>query len=51
MRNLEERQLEQLSLSEKQEELEKKVNEDVSRIVALKASLTEGGDGVDKLEQ
>lgn len=39
-----------LSLNEAKEDAQKKLDEDVSKIVALKAELTEAGDNMETLE-
>ena len=39
-----------LSLNEQKEEGQKKLDQDVSKIVALKAQLTEAGDNMEQLE-
>ena len=50
MQSLEQRQEEMLSLNESKEEGQKKLDQDVSKIVALKAQLTEAGDNMEQLE-
>ena len=39
-----------LSLNEQKEEGQKKLDQDVSKIVTLKAQLTEAGDNMEQLE-
>ena len=50
MRNLEELQEDIIGLSETKEEISQRIKDDLSKIVALKEKLTQGGDGMDKLE-
>ena len=50
MRVLEEHQEEMLALREAREGLAKKINEDVSKIVAQKANMTEDGNRTEELE-
>ena len=39
-----------LTLNDNKENLQKKIDEDVSKIVAMKAELTEGGDNMEQLD-
>lgn len=39
-----------ITLNEAKEKLQKQIDEDLSKIVELKATLTEGGDGMEVLE-
>ena len=50
MQLLEERQEAVITLNEAKEKLQKQIDEDLSKIVELKATLTEGGDGMEVLE-
>ena len=51
MKNLEERQEEIITLNEAKDEAQTKIDEDISKIVALRTQLTEGGDNMETLEQ
>ena len=50
MRALEERQEELISLNEQKDVWQKKLDEDVSKIVELKANLSEGTENMEQLE-
>ena len=50
MKVLEERQDELISLNESKDEWQKKIDEDVSKIVQLKANLSEGTENMEQLE-
>ena len=51
MKTLEERQEEIITLNEAKDEAQNKIDEDISKIVALRTQLTEGGDNMETLEQ
>ena len=50
MRQMEERQEDLISLTEKRDQTNQKISDDLGKIVALKAMLTEGGDSMENLE-
>ena len=50
MRNLEEGQEEMISLNEQKDQQQKKIGDDLTKIVASKAKLTEGGENMETLE-
>lgn len=50
IRTLEEGQEEMIGLNEAKDEHEKKISDDLTKIVASKAKLTEGGENMETLE-